>query len=37
MKPKPILHHAKWEMFRLILDQLVDSGNPQIKLGQQID
>ena len=37
MKPKPTLHQAQREMFRVELEQLVDAGHPLVKLGQQMD
>lgn len=37
MKPKPPLHQAQREMFRIELEQLVDAGHPLVKLGRQMD
>jgi len=37
MKPKPNVHQAQREMFRVELEQLVDAGHPLVKLGQQMD
>lgn len=37
MKPKPLVHQAQRELFRVELEQLVDAGHPLVKLGRQID
>ena len=37
MKPKPQVHQAQREMFRVELEELVDAGHPLVKLGQQMD
>jgi transposase, IS5 family len=37
MKPKPHVHQAQREMFRIELEQLVAAGHPLVKLGQQMD
>ncbi len=37
MKPKPKIHSAQKEMFRVELAGLVDLGHPLVKLGEKID
>lgn len=37
MKPKPVIHEAQRELFRIELEQLVDAEHPLVKLGRQID
>jgi IS5 family transposase len=37
MKPKPTIHSAQKEMFRVELAGLVDLGHPLVKLGEKID
>lgn len=37
MKPKPVVHQAQREFFRIELEQLVDAGHPLVKLGRQIN
>jgi IS5 family transposase len=37
MKPKPPVHQAQRELFRVELERLVDAGHPLVKLGGQIN
>lgn len=37
MKPKPPVHQAQRELFRIELERLVDEGHPLVKLGRQIN
>jgi IS5 family transposase len=37
MKPKPPVHQAQRELFRIELERLVDAGHPLVKLGRQIN
>jgi hypothetical protein len=37
MKPKPTIHSAQKEMFRVELAELVDLGHPLVTLGEKIE
>lgn len=37
MKPKPRIHQAQRELFRIELEQLVDAEHPLVKLGRQMN